>query len=272
MRASPGQLFEAELWKREGHWPAQGNGPAQHRRGRRRDAARLHDGCRVLRARLQWTAISWNLQRPSLDGIVASLDLMAEAQDFDSLHLQEMSPPVVKGDNASGRVQEWRGHAILWAEQTSAALVLHRRWRSRIRGTFAARRACGAALDADDEGTLVVVAAHSLTTWEDDAEWFAFSAELDEQIGELAALGGRGRVQFLAGTSTSMGAATAWRLCDEVDPWAVVVWEDNRFLVGSNSAELQQRLSDIQLTFATRGFAFSDSSLEVLRTPHRGGR
>lgn len=46
--------------------------------------------------------------------------------------------------------------------------------------------------------------------------------------------------------------------CEETDPWAAVVWADNVFLVGSDSAGVQRRLADIQVTFATRGLAFSD--------------
>lgn len=53
-----------------------------------------------------------------------------------------------------------------------------------------------------------------------------------------------------------------------LEPWESVLtlWADNLFLVGSDSADLQRRLADVQETFATRGLASSDSSLEVLRT------
>lgn len=94
---------------------------------------------------------------------MASLELLAEAQDFDSLHSQEMSPPGVTGDDAGGRVQEWRGHIILCAESTAAALVIHRRWTSRIRGTCTSKRISGAALESDDESIFVIILLHRPT-------------------------------------------------------------------------------------------------------------
>lgn len=55
--------------------------------------------------------------------------------------------------------------------------------------------------------------------------------------------------------------------CGGADPWAVVFWADNLFLVGSDSAGVQRRLVDIQTTFAMRGLACSDTSLAVFRNP-----
>lgn len=125
---------------------------------------------------------------------MAALDLLAEAQDFDSLHLQEMAPPGVWGDDAEGRLGEWRGHTLLWAEHTATALVVHRRWASRIRGSSIARRMCGAAIGSDDEGTLIVISVHAPMSWEHDSEWFDFLVELHTQIAVLSALGNGGRV------------------------------------------------------------------------------
>lgn len=98
-----------------------------------------------------------------------------------------MSPPGVRGDDIDGRLQEWRGHTILWAERTSAALMVHRRWSTRIRGTSASRRTCGVAIETDDEGVLVIISLHGPTSLE--GEWFGFLSELDTQIAQLAGLG-----------------------------------------------------------------------------------
>lgn len=68
-----------------------------------------------------------------------------------------------------------------------------------MRGTSAAARICGAAVETDEEGLLAIVSAHGPTTWEDDAAWFTFVSDLSEQVSILSALGGQGRVQFLAG-------------------------------------------------------------------------
>lgn len=50
-----------------------------------------------------------------------------------------------------------------------------------------------------DEGTLIVLSMHGPMSWEDEREWYGFLSEVAEQIGQLGALGGTGRVQFLAG-------------------------------------------------------------------------
>lgn len=130
---------------------------------------------------------------------MAPFDLLAGAQDSDGIHLQEMSPPGVKGGDESGRLLEWRGHTILWARHTAIALVIHRRWFCRNRGTFAKAGACGAAIETHDEGLLIIVSAHGPTTWEGDSEWFDFLFDLKVQIEDLSALGGNGRTQMLAG-------------------------------------------------------------------------
>lgn len=55
------------------------------------------------------------------------------------------------------------------------------------------------ATETDDEGVLVIISLHRLTSWKGVAEWFGFLSELDTQIAQLAGLGRGGRVQMLTG-------------------------------------------------------------------------
>lgn len=96
------------------------------------------------------------MRRPGYDCIVASLDAVAEAQDFDSLHLQDVPPRGVTGDDEPGRLHEWRGHMILWAADSATALILHHGRANRVRGTFTSARACGVAVATDEEGIILV--------------------------------------------------------------------------------------------------------------------
>lgn len=132
-----------------------------------------------------------------------------------------MSPPGVKGVDDSGRMLERRGHTILWARQTATALVAHRRWSTRVRGTFAAAGACRADIDTGDEGLLIIASVHSPTTWGGDSEWFDFLSELEVQVADFPALGGNGRTH----ARTQMLGGGDWNIDLDSDSDRLASWD-----------------------------------------------